>query len=135
MAAGRALLPATVVLVVCDVVGGAIAVATGVDSWGHAWGFDTESTVPLPVGVAQVAMAWLAVRSRWPRVGLAASALLSAFCLLSLLFGSFDGDLIGNISADGWASPGVLWALVLLVVTGVVGLLACARTRELWRRR
>ncbi len=132
---GRALVLAMLTLLVCDVVGGFIAVATGVDTWGHAWGFDTESTVPLPVGVVQLALAWLAGRNVRPRVGLTAAVLLSAFCLTSLLFGSFDGDLRGNIASAGWVSWGVVWGFVLLVVTGVVGVLAAAQARRLSQHR
>ena len=130
-ALGRALILAMLTLLVCDVVGGFIAVASGVDTWDHAWGFDTEYTVPLPVGVVQLALAWLAGREVRPPVGRIAAVLLSAFCLISLLFGSFDGDLRGNIASAGWLSWGVGWGLVLLFVTGVVGVLAAAQARRL----
>jgi hypothetical protein len=70
-----------------------------------------------------------------PRVGRIAAGLLSAFCLMSVLFGLFDGDLIANVSADGFFSVGVAWAGVLLAATAVVGLLALARARELYARR
>ena len=130
---GRALILAMAVLLVCDVIGGFIAVASGVDTWDHAWGFDTESTVPLPVGVVQLLLAWLAGRSVRPPVGRIAAVVLSALCLISLVFGSFDGDLRGNIESEGWLSPGVLWGFVLLVVTGVVGVLAAAQARRLRR--
>lgn len=132
---GRALVLAMVTLLVCDVVGGFIAVATGVDTWDHAWGFDTESTVPLPVGVVQLALAWLAGREVRPPVGLIAAVLLSTFCLASLLFGSLDGDLKGNIASAGWWSWGVVWGFVLLFVTGGVGVLATAQARRLRRHR
>jgi hypothetical protein len=135
LASGRALVPAMVVLLVCDVIGGFIALDSGADTWNEAWGFETTSTVPLPVGAAQLVMAWLAARSKRPRVGRIAAVLLSAFCLLSVLFGLFDGDLIDNVSADGFFSVGVAWAGVLLVATTVVGLLALARARELYARR
>ena len=124
-----------VTLLVCDLVGGLIAVASGVDTWDHAWGFDTESTVPLPVGVVQLVLAWLASRDVRPPVGLIAAIVLSAFCLTSLLFGLFDGDLRGNIASAGWSSWGVVWGFVLLLVTGVVGVLAAAQARRLRQRR
>jgi hypothetical protein len=59
-----------------------------------------------------------------PRVSRIAAVLLSAFCLLSVLFGLFDGDLIDNVSSDGFFSVAVAWAAVLLVATAVVG---CSR--------
>ena len=57
VASGRALILSMLVLVVCDVIGGFLAVASGVDTWDEAWGFNTDSTVPLPVGAAQLALA------------------------------------------------------------------------------
>ena len=96
------------VLVVCDVIGGFLAVASGVDTLDEAWGFNTDSTVPLPVGVAQLVLAWLAGRNVRPPVGLIAAVVLSAFCLISLMFGLFDGDLINNVASAGLISWGVV---------------------------
>lgn len=119
------------VLFVCDVIGGFIAVASGAETWRTAWGFDTHSTVPLPMGAAQLLLAWLAARDVRPRVGFVAAGLLSAVCLASVLFGLFDGDLTGNVASDGFVSWGFAWAIVLLVVTAVVGVLAFDRARTL----
>jgi len=125
-----------VALFVCDVIGGFIALATDeADTWDEAWGFNTESTVPLPVGVTQLVLAWLAARNVRPPVGRIAAVVLSAFCLISVVFGSFDGDLIGNIGSDGLLSSRVVWGFVLLAVTAVVGLLAAARAGQLRRLR
>lgn len=135
MASGRALVLSTLLLVVCDVIGGFLAVASGVDSWNEAWGFDTESTVPLPIGAAQLALAWLAARNIRPPVGLIAAVLLSAFCLISVVFGLFDGDLINNIKSDGLIAVEVIWGFLLVLVTAAVGLLAALRSRQLHRRR
>jgi hypothetical protein len=135
VASGRALIFSMLVLLVCDVIGGFLALAAGADTWDEAWGFNTDSTVPLPVGAAQLALAWLAARNVRPPVGLIAAVLLSAFCLISLLSGLFDGDLINNIASAGLISWGVLWGAVLLSVTAAVGLLAAARARQLYRRR
>ena len=135
VASGRVLLFSMVLLVICDVIGGFIGVATDDETWGTAWGFDTESTVPLPVGAAQLFLAWSAARNVRPPVGRIAALILGAFCLISLLFGSFDGDLINNIASDGLIAWGVAWAFVLLSVTAAVGLLATARARQLRRLR
>ena len=135
VASGRALLVAMLVLLVCDVIGGLIGVASGAETWGRAWGFDTHSTVPLPMGVAQLILAWLAARNVRPPVGLVAAALLSAVCLISILAGLFDGDLIDSVASNGLFVWGVVWAGVLLLVTAAVGLLATARARQLYRRR
>ncbi len=120
-----------VVLFVCEVIGGFVALAEGADTWNEAWGFDTEHTVPLPIGVVQMALAWSAARNIRPPVGLVSAIVLSAFCLISLLAGMFDGDLIGNIESDGLVSPGVAWGIVLIAVTAVVGLLAWLRAKQL----
>jgi hypothetical protein len=135
VASGRALLVATLVLLVCDVIGGFLAVASGVNTWDEAWGFNAQSTVPLPIGAAQLVLAWLAARNVRPPVGLIAAVLLSAFCLISLMAGMFDGDLISNVASDGLISSGVVWGVVLLLVTAVVGLLAAARASQLYPLR
>ena len=122
------------VLIVCDVIGGFLGVASGVNTWDEAWGFNTNSTVPLPVGAVQLLLAWLAARNVRPPVGLVAAVLLSAFCLISLLFGLFDGDLTTEV-ASSWGPGGIVWGVVLLSVTAVVGLLAAVRARQLYRLR
>jgi hypothetical protein len=123
------------VLLVCDVIGGFLAVASGVNTWGEAWGFNTKFTVPLPVGAAQLVLAWLAARNVRPPVGLVAAVLLSAVCLISVMFGLFDGDLTNQVASAGSVPWGVVWGVVLLSVTAAVGLLAVARSRQLYRLR
>jgi hypothetical protein len=132
---GRALLLAMVGLLVCAVIGGFVALASGANSFSEAWGFDTQHTVPLPIGLAQLVLAWLAVSNTRPRIGYIAAVTLSVFCLISVLAGLFDGDLIQNIASDGVLSLGVAWAAVLLAFTTVVGLLAVIRAKQLRRRR
>src|SRR4051812_7723275 len=134
MDSGRRLLVGMLVLFVCDVIGGFLAVASGVNTWGEAWGFDTTFTVPLPVGAAQLVLAWLAARNVRPPVGRVAAVLLAVFCLISLLFGLFDGDLTNEVASSvGWW--GVAWGAVLLSVTAAVGVLAAVRARQLYRLR
>ena len=50
VASGRALILFVLVLVDGDVIGGFIGVASGVNTWDEAWGFNTDSTVPLRAG-------------------------------------------------------------------------------------
>jgi hypothetical protein len=128
---GRALLLAMLGLLLCDVIGGFFALASGADTWNEAWGFDTDHAVPLPVGAAQLLPAWLAARKMRPPVGRIAAVLLSAFCLISLLAGLFDGDLINTVYSAGLISWQVLWGVVLLSVTAAVGLLAAIRAKQL----
>lgn len=134
MASGRRLLVGMLVLFVCDVIGGSLAVVSGVATWGEAWGCDTTFTVPLPVGAVQLALAWLAARNVRPPVGLVAAVVLGVFCLISLSFGLFDGDLTNEVASAGYPG-GVTWGVVLLVVTALVSVLAVARARQLYRLR
>ena len=96
-----------------------------------AWGFDTQHTVPLPTGAVQLVFAWLAARNVRPPVGLIAAVVLSAFCLISFVAGLFDGDLSNTVASAGLISWGVLWGVVLLVLTAAVGLLAAIRAKQL----
>ncbi len=132
---GRRLIVAMLVLFVCDVIGGFIGVASGAETWSTAWGFDTHSTVPLPMGAAQLVLAWLAARDVWLRVGFVAAMLLGVVCLMSVLFGLFDGDLSGNVATDGFVSWGFAWGVVLLCATTVVGVLAFVRAKRLRQLR
>lgn len=132
---GRRLIVAMLVLFVCDAIGGFIGVASGAETWSTAWGFDTHSTVPLPMGAAQLVLAWLAARDVWLRVGFVAAMLLGVVCLMSVLFGLFDGDLSGNVATDGFVSWGFDWGAVLLCATTVVGVLAFVRAKQLRQLR
>jgi hypothetical protein len=76
----------------------------------------------------------LAARNVRPPVGLVAAVLLSMFCLISFMFGLFDGDLTNKVASA--AGPwGVAWGIVLLSVTAAVGLLAAVRARQLYLLR
>ena len=120
------------VLFVCDVIGGLLAVVSGVATWSEAWGFDTSFTVPLPFAAVQLLLAWLAAREVRPRVGLVAAVALAVICLTSLLFGMFDGDLANDVTSSDYPG-GIFWGVVLLALTAVVGVLAVARARQLHR--
>ncbi|MFI6317892.1 hypothetical protein ACIBG8_10265 [Nonomuraea sp. NPDC050556] len=134
MDSGRRLLVAMLVLFVFDVIGGLLAVVSGVATWGVAWGFDTRFTVPLPVAAVQLGLAWLAARDVRPRISLAAAVVLGVFCLISLLFGMFDGDLTQKVASSGYPG-GMTWGIVLLAATAVVSVLAFARARRLYQLR
>ena len=122
-------------LFVCDVIGGLLAFVTDVDSWNAAWGFDAKTTVPLPVAAAQLALAWVAARNSRRSLAVAAAFVLGLFCLISVIAGAFDGDLINNARSAGLLSWRVVWGVLLLVVTATVGLLAAIRTKQLRRTR
>jgi hypothetical protein len=130
-AAGRRLLLTTVALVVADVICVFLAVSSDLTPWGKAWGFDIRGFVPLPMVVVELVLAWLAARNVRPPIGRVAAVLLGVICLISVLAGLFDGDMTSEPMTTG----SVLWGVVLILLTAVVGLLAVARARELRRER
>ena len=128
---GRTILLATVVLIAIDVVGGVLAVSSGVNTWGEAWGSRALLAAPLPMMVAQLVLAWLAARNVRPPVGLVAAIVLALACLVSAISGFFDGGLANDELSGGL----VAWQVFLLTATAVVGVLAILRARELRRAR
>jgi hypothetical protein len=116
-ASGQRLLVATATLIAVDVIGGLLAVASDVNTWSEAWGPEALLAAPLPMMVAQLVLAWIAARNLRPPVGLVAAILLGAACLVSVVSGFFDGGL-ANESLSTWL---VVWQVVLLTVTAVVG--------------
>ena len=124
----RLLTLAMAALLVVDLVGGAWAALSGVNTWADAWGGDALLAAPAPMVAAQVLMTWLAVRGRRRRAAIPAG-LLAVACLVSVASGFFDGGL-GNAALQ----PGMAaFQVVLLAVTGVVGVLAAVRAGQLVR--
>lgn len=125
----RRLANAMAALVATDAVGGVLAVTSDVNTWTEAWGSKALLAAPLPMIVAQVVCTVVAVRSRkrWAAVP---AYLLALACIVSVISGFFDGGL-GNDELSGGL---VAFQVVLLTVTGVVGVLAALRGRELLRR-
>ena len=120
---------AMAVLVLVDVVGGLLAVASGVNTWGEAWGSRALLAAPVPMIAAQVLLTTVAVRASRGAAAVAAG-LLAAACLVSVASGFFDGGL-GN---DRLGAGLVVFQALLLAVTGVVGVLALLRAVRLVRR-
>ncbi len=118
----RALLAAMALLLVTDLAGGLLAVASDVNTWGEAWSGDALLAAPLPMIALQVLLTWLAVR-RPGRAATVAAALLATACLVSAVSGFFDGGL-GNDELSGGL---VVFQVLLLAVTATVGVLAALR--------
>ena len=115
-------------LLVVDLVGGVWAARSGVNTWPHAWGGHALLAAPAPMIAAQVLMTWMAVRGRRRRAAIPAG-LLALACLVSVASGFFDGGL-GNAALE----PGMAaYQVLLLAVTGVVGVLAAVRAVQLVR--
>ena len=126
----RQLVIGMVALVVTDLAGGVLAIAAGVNTPTEAWGSRALLAAPAPMIAVQMLFTWLSVRRDRCWAALPAG-LLSTACLVSVVSGFFDGGL-GN---DHLSGPLVGVQVLLLTVTGLVGLLAAARARELLRRR
>jgi hypothetical protein len=124
----RRLVIAMSALVVTDLVGGLIAVASGVNTWAEAWGSKALLAAPVPMIVVQALLTFVAVRFSGRRAGLA-SGLLSLACFVSVISGFFDGG-IGNDELTPALSA---YQVFLLVVTALVGALATLRAVESWR--
>ncbi len=129
---GRPPLPALAVamgvLVATDVAGGIIAVRTGLNTWGEAWGSEALLAAPLPMIFMQVLLAWLTLRLTGRRAAIPA-ALLALACLVSVASGFFDG---GLSNPQLTAGTRVVQA-GLLAVTAVVGVLAAGHAVRAWR--
>ena len=130
-ALSRPVLLGTVALIVIDIIGGVLAVWSGVNTWGEAWGSRALLAAPLPMMVAQLLLAWVAARNLRPPVGMVAAIVLALACLVSAISGFFDGGLANDELSGGL----VAWQVFLLTATAVVGLLAILRARELRRAR
>jgi hypothetical protein len=126
----RQLVLGLAVLVTVDLVGGLLAVASGVNTWVEAWSGDALLAAPVPMVAVQIALTWVAVTRRDRAAGVAAGVLALA-CLVSVISGFFDGGL-ANDSLDGQL---VAFQVFLLLVTGVVGLLALARAHAVHAHR
>ena len=103
-------------LLAADVAGGLLAVSSGVNTWGEAWGSQALLAAPLPMIGAQVVLTTLAVRLPGRRAAVPAG-LLAAACLVSVVSGFFDGGL-GNEKLTPALSA---YQVFLLGLTGVVG--------------
>ncbi len=122
----RRLVGVVVVLVVIDVVGGAIAIATDVNDGSEAWGPEARLAAPWQMIVFQIALAGLAV-GRWRRLGTGAALLLAAACLISAISGFFDG----GFAADELTGGHVAFQLLLIVWTALVGGVALVHAAKL----
>ncbi len=123
-ATSRRLVAAVVLLVAVDVGGGLLAVASGANTWGEAWGGAALLAAPAPMIAAQVVLTATAVLRRG-RLAVGAGVLLGLACAVSVVSGFFDGGL-GNHELSGVL---VGYQVFLLAVTALVGVLACARAR------
>jgi len=120
-------------LVVTDLVGGVLAVVSGVNTWSEAWGPAALLAAPAPMVIGQVLLTLVAtgtfrrVSSRWAAT---AAVVLALACLVSVASGFFDGGLANHALTGGV----VAYQALLLAVTASVGGLAAWRAVVLLRR-
>ena len=124
------LVPAMAVLVAADIGGGLLAVSSGVNTWGEAWGSRALLAAPLPMIGAQVVLTALAVRLPGRKAAIPAGLLATA-SLVSVVSGFFDGGL-GNEKLTPALSA---YQVFLLGATGVVGVLAARLAVRAARRQ
>jgi hypothetical protein len=115
-------------LVATDLVGGLLAVSSGVNTWSEAWGGQALLAAPVPMILLQVVLTGVAVL-RAGRAGAVAGGLLALACFVSVISGFFDGGL-GNDELTPALSA---YQVFLLAVTTVVGALAARRAVEAGR--
>ena len=116
-------------LVVTDLGGGLLAVASGVNTWAEAWGSKALLAAPVPMIAAQVVLTAVAARKNG-RGAAVAAGLLGVACFVSVISGFFDGG-IGNDELTPALSA---YQMFLLALTALVGALAAIRAREAWVR-
>lgn len=125
----RALVLAVAVLVVIHVVGGLLAIATGVNEPGEAWGPPARMAAPWPMILFQVVTAGLAALGPWRRIAIGAAVLLAGACFVSGISGFFDGAFASE-ELSAWH---VAYQVFLIGWTALVGALALARAVSLVR--
>jgi hypothetical protein len=122
------------VLVVTDLVGGVLAVVSGVNTWSEAWGSAALLAAPAPMVIGQVLLTLVATgtfRRVSPRWAATAAVVLAVACLVSVVSGFVDGGLAHHALTGGL----VAYQVLLLAVTATVGVLAGWRAVVLLRRR
>jgi len=130
----RRLALAMAALVATDLVGGVLAVLSGVNTWSEAWGPAALLAAPAPMVLGQVLLTLVAAgafRRVSPRWAATAAVVLALACLVSVVSGFFDGGL-GNRELTAAL---VAYQVLLLAVTAAVGLLAAWRAVVLLRLR
>jgi hypothetical protein len=125
-AAARRLGVGAAALVGVSLLGGAVSVWTGPNTWADAWTAEATLAAPWPMVLVQGGAAALAVRGRG-RPALAGSGVLLLAALLSAVSGFFDGQLARADLGAGY----VAMQLGVVVVAGTTAVLAAQRLREL----
>ena len=114
-------------LVAASLVGGAVSVVAGVNSWSTAWTSQATLAAPWPMLLVQSCATVAAVRSQ-PRPARIGSGLLLVSAALSGVSGFFDGQLARPDLGAGYVTAQVGYVVVAWLAV------ACAANR-LWAVR
>lgn len=117
------------VLVLLDAVGGLVAISSGINRVGEAWGSKARLAAPWPMIAAQAGLTLLAV-GQWRAVARGASVALGLACLVSAISGFFDG----GVAAKGLAPRHVAFQIVLICWTALTGALAVNHAAHVTQR-
>ena len=117
---GRLVGLAGAALVAASLVGGAVSVSAGVNTWSTAWSSQATLAAPWPMLLVQAgATVAAAQRRRWPAI--IGSTLLGVSAALSGVSGFFDGQLARPDLGAGYVAAQVGYVVVAwLAVTGAV---------------
>ncbi len=125
----RRVLVATVVLAAVSVGGAFVSVAGGLaDTLLDAMGPTGRLSIPVPMMLAQLVVAWVASRRR-RRPALVASALLTVVAPVCIVSGFFDG----GYSDPARTGAHTAYQVLLVTTIGVVGALAARRFTRVLR--
>jgi hypothetical protein len=105
-------------LVAASLVGGAVSVAAGVNTWSTAWTGAATLAAPGPMLAVQ-ALSTAAAAHRRVGVATAGSAVLGLAALLSGISGFFDGQLGRSDLGAGFVAAQVTYVAVAFTVAGL----------------
>ena len=122
-------------LVAASLLGGAVSVAAGVNSWSTAWTSEATLAAPWPM-LALQAIASVAAASSRRRPAVAGSTVLGLSGSVAAVSGFFDGQLGRSDLGPGYvaAQVGYLVVAVLTVVLATQRLFALRRRRPIQAR-
>jgi hypothetical protein len=103
----RAVGGAGAALVAASLVGGAVSVGAGVNSWSTAWSSQATLAAPWPMVLVQLGATVAAVQSRRRPAAIVGSSVLGLAAAVSGISGFFDGQL-----GRSDLGPGYVWAQV-----------------------
>ena len=125
----RAVGAAGAALVAASLVGGAISVAAGVNSWATAWSSQATLAAPWPMLLVQAGATAAAVQSR-RGPAIVGSSLLALSAAVGGISGFFDGQLGRSDLGAGYVAAQVGYVLVAWLTVACAGVRLVALRRR-----